>query len=250
MTIPEKATAAAGQSRGGSVGFRSSIAGRQAGGRQEPSATKLARPRATFAKLATDWTGNAKLRECSAAAVLLWWAVIAYRARVGSSGRFSRDDVDALQAEVAPWAREIGAVPDRLRELEAAGLVVARRSGGFDVPGWNPQEWGTGYPRGDAWSALPPCPRCRGQRTCEPGHRSCRSCRERDRSRWERRKAAENARRRDEYRSGRSDDAPAGATASLRPESGRSAHRSAHIDVSRSPYMASMEGEGPGRGNQ
>lgn len=251
MTLPRKWNAAPGQERGVRGFARESSKG--SGGdprRHEASATEIRRQRPTFAKLATDWTANAKLRRCSAGAVVVWWALIAYRARVGSSGRFMREDVARVAEELTPWSREVHPLEDRLRELEEAGAVVALRSGGLEIPGWNPDEWGTGYPRGDAWNALPPCPRCRGQRTCEPGRKSCRSCRERDLARWARRKAGENARRRDEYRSVRSDTAPAGAVDSLRPECDRSAHRSAHIDVSRSPSMASMEGGGAGGGNQ
>lgn len=170
-----------------------SIAG---GGRRAWQTSFLASRAPGFAKQAVDWTRNRKLRRVSCAAVLVWWALVALRAREGLSGTFEPAHLQELEAELAPWAREVLPLGPRLDELAGAGLLALDASRRWTMPGWNPDEWGTGYPRGAARAGLPPCSRCHGARPAEPGRRSCRDCRERDRARWARRKEKENARRR------------------------------------------------------
>lgn len=151
-----------------------------------------------WAKLACDWSRNRKLRQVGAPAVLVYFALVALRARLGIGAAFTLEQLAELDAELEPWRRELGRLDDVLDELAGVGLLSQDTRHRWVLVGWNPSEWGTGFPRGDAQANLEPCARCHGARMAEPGRKSCRHCRERDRERWRRRAGNANARRRKE----------------------------------------------------
>lgn len=193
MTALERTAAGAGQDsrrqcRTASQGAR--------GGTRLWQTSFLGNAAPAFAKADVRWTRNGKLRQVSAAGVVCWWALVAYRAEHGLSGTFEDHHLQEIEQDLAPWSRDVLPLLPRLRELAEAGLLALDARRRWTMPGWNPREWGTGYPRGAAQRELERCSRCHGARPAEPGHKSCRDCRERDRARWERRKEAANARRR------------------------------------------------------
>lgn len=143
-----------------------------------------------FVKLDERWTQNRKLRRVGPTAVLVFFGLVAIAGRRARAGVLTSSDVLETWQELETW-RGDSDLASVLLELEAADLVL-EVAGGVELVGWTREEWSAGWRRESA----DPCPRCRGARTVAPGFRSCEQCRERDRSRWNRRKTGANLARR------------------------------------------------------